>query len=250
MTGHSLIRAELLTKTYHSGASELVVFEDLLLDVRPGELIAIVGESGAGKSTLLHLLGGLDRPSKGRVYFGHQDLGGLSEKRLAEFRNKTLGFVWQNPSLLPEFTALENVMMPLLIRALAPEEAKATARARLDEVGLRARETHRPGELSGGEQQRVALARALAGNPRVLLADEPTGNLDHRTGETIMRLLTDLHTVHGLTSIIVTHNLLFAQRCDRILELKKGSLSSPEFPDVDVAGVGRDATRLDGGTYV
>jgi lipoprotein-releasing system ATP-binding protein len=227
-----------------------VVFEDLFLEVRPGELIAVVGESGAGKSTLLHLLGGLDRPSKGRIYFGHQDLGGLSEKKLAEFRNRTLGFVWQNPSLLPEFTALENVMMPLLIRGLAPEEAHATARARLDEVGLRARETHRPGELSGGEQQRVALARALAGNPQVLLADEPTGNLDHRTGEMIMRLLTDLHSAHGLTSIFVTHNLLFAQRCDRILELKKGSLLTPEFPDVEVAGVGRDATRLDGGTYV
>jgi lipoprotein-releasing system ATP-binding protein len=250
LTDQSLIRAELLTKTYHSGASELVVFEDLFLDVVPGELVAIVGESGVGKSTLLHLLGGLDRPSKGRIYFGHQDLGGLSEKRLAEFRNKTLGFVWQNPSLLPEFTALENVMMPLLIRGLPPGEANATARARLDEVGLRARETHRPGELSGGEQQRVALARALAGNPRALLADEPTGSLDHRTGEMIMRLLTDLHTVHGLTSIIVTHNLLFAQRCDRILELKKGSLSTPGLPDVDVAGVGRDATRLDGGTYV
>jgi lipoprotein-releasing system ATP-binding protein len=250
LTTDSLIRAEFLTKTYRSGTSELVVFEDLFLDVRPGELIAIVGESGAGKSTLLHLLGGLDRPSKGRIYFGHQDIGGLSEKRLAEFRNQTLGFVWQNPSLLPEFTALENVMMPLLIRGLAPEAANTAARVRLDEVGLRSRETHRPGELSGGEQQRVALARALVANPRVLLADEPTGSLDHRTGEMIMRLLTDLHSAHGLTSIIVTHNTLFAQRCDRILELKKGSLSAPELPDADVAGVGRDATRLDGGTYV
>lgn len=250
MTVESLIRAEFLTKTYRSGRSELVVFEDLFLDVRAGELVAFVGESGAGKSTLLHLLGGLDRPSKGRIYFGHQDLGGLSEKRLAEFRNKTLGFVWQNPSLLPEFTALENVMMPLLIRGLTPEDASAAARARLDEVGLRARETHRPGELSGGEQQRVALARALVGNPRVLLADEPTGNLDHRTGEMIMRLVTDLHKVHGLTSIIVTHNLLFAQRCDRILELKKGSLSAPDLPDAGIAGVGRDATRLGGGNYV
>src|SRR6185312_13919397 len=124
-----------------------------------------------------------DRPSKGRIYFGHQDLGGLSEKRLAKFRNQTLGFVWQNPSLLPEFTALENVMMPLLIRGLAPEAASTAARMRLDEVGLRARETHRPGELSGGEQQRVALARALAANPRVLLADEPTGSLDFRTAD-------------------------------------------------------------------
>jgi lipoprotein-releasing system ATP-binding protein len=140
--------------------------------------------------------------------------------------------------------------MPLLIRGLEPEEADATARARLDEVGLRARETHRPGELSGGEQQRVALARALVGAPQVLLADEPTGNLDHRTGEMIMRLLVDLHHSHGLTSIFVTHNLSFAQRCDRVLELRKGSLCVPEFPDLQAAGVVRDATRLDGGTYV
>jgi lipoprotein-releasing system ATP-binding protein len=246
----SAIRAEYLTKTYRSGGSELVVFDDLYLDVRQGELIAVVGESGAGKSTLLHLLGGLDRPSKGRIYFGQQDLGALSDKGLADFRNRTLGFVWQNPSLLPEFTALENVMMPLLIRGMKPNEAAAIARARLDEVGLRARETHRPGELSGGEQQRVALARALAGDPQVLLADEPTGSLDHRTGEMIMRLLTELHDVHGLTSIFVTHNLPFAQRSDRILELKKGSLLAPEFPEQQGAGVGRDATRLDGGNYV
>lgn len=250
MRGQSLIRTEFLTKTYRSGTSELIVLNDLFFEVGAGELVAIVGESGAGKSTLLHLLGGLDRPSKGKLYFGQQDIGSLPEKRLAEFRNRTIGFVWQSPSLLPEFTALENVMMPLLIRGISPEEARATARARLDEVGLGARETHRPGELSGGEQQRVALARALAGNPQVLLADEPTGNLDHRTGEMIMRLLTDLHTAHGLTSVFVTHNLQFAQRCDRILELKKGNLTTPEFPEIHVAGVGRDATRLDGGNYV
>jgi lipoprotein-releasing system ATP-binding protein len=151
---------------------------------------------------------------------------------------------------LPEFTALENVMMPLLIRGTEPEEASAIARARLDEVGLRAREAHRPGELSGGEQQRVALARALVGNPQVLLADEPTGSLDHRTGEMIMGTLMELHRAHCLTSIFVTHNLSFAQRCDRVLELKKGSLLAPEYPETQVAGVGRDATRLGGGKYV
>jgi lipoprotein-releasing system ATP-binding protein len=244
------IRAEQLTKTYRSGGSELVVFDGLFVDIRQGELVSIVGESGVGKSTLLHLLGGLDRPSKGRIYFGQQDLGALADKKLADFRNKTLGFVWQDPSLLPEFSALENVMMPLLIRGVGPEEAGAIARARLDEVGLRSRETHRPGELSGGEQQRVALARALAGNPQVLLADEPTGSLDHRTGEMIMRLLTELHDLHGLTSIFVTHNLSFAQRSDRVLELKKGSLRAPESAERQGAGVGRDATRLDGGNYV
>ncbi len=227
-----------------------MVFEDLTLDVRRGERVAIIGASGAGKSTLLHLLGCLDRPSKGKIYFGQQDISGLSERDLADFRNKTLGFVWQNPSLLPEFTALENVTMPLLIRGVRPEEAGRAARRKLDEVGLRARETHRAGELSGGEQQRVSLARALAGEPQVLLADEPTGNLDHRTGELILGLLTDLHRTHDLTSIFVTHNLSFAERCDRVLELKKGRLSSPEFPGLQPAGVARDATRLDGGDYV
>jgi len=227
-----------------------VVFEDLTLDVRRGERVAIIGASGAGKSTLLHLLGCLDRPSKGKIYFGQRDTSGLSERDLADFRNKTLGFVWQNPSLLPEFTALENVTMPLLIRGVRPEEAGQAARRKLDEVGLRARETHRAGELSGGEQQRVSLARALAGEPQVLLADEPTGNLDHRTGELILGLLTDLHRTHDLTSIFVTHNLSFAERCDRVLELKKGRLSSPEFPGLQPAGVARDATRLDGGDYV
>ena len=250
MSTDSVIRAESLAKIYRSGGSDLVVFEDLTLDVRRGERVAIIGASGAGKSTLLHLLGCLDRPSKGKIYFGQQDTSGLSERDLADFRNKTLGFVWQNPSLLPEFTALENVTMPLLIRGVRPEEAGRAARRKLDEVGLRARETHRAGELSGGEQQRVSLARALAGEPQVLLADEPTGNLDHRTGELILGLLTDLHRTHDLTSVFVTHNLSFAERCDRVLELKKGRLSSPEFPGLQPAGVARDATRLDGGDYV
>jgi lipoprotein-releasing system ATP-binding protein len=250
VSADSAIRAEFLAKTYRSGASEVVVFDDLCLEVRRGELIAIIGESGAGKSTLLHLLGGLDRPSKGRIYFGHRDLGSLSDKQLADFRNKTLGFVWQSPSLLPEFAALENVMMPLLIRGIEPEEAGAIARARLSEVGLQNRELHRPGELSGGEQQRVALARALAGNPEVLLADEPTGSLDHKTGEMIMGALKELHRAHGLTSIFVTHNLAFARQCERILELRKGSLFAPDFAEAQAAGVGRDATRLGGGNYV
>jgi lipoprotein-releasing system ATP-binding protein len=226
------------------------VFDDLCLHVGQGERLAVIGESGTGKSTLLHLLGGLDRPSKGKIYFGHRDIAALSDQALAEFRNREIGFVWQNPSLLPEFTALENVMMPLLIRGIAPEKAAVASRARLDEVGLRARESHRAGELSGGEQQRVALARALAGEPRVLLADEPTGSLDFRTGEMIISLLTDLHKAHGLTSIFVTHNLSFAERCDRVLELKKGKLYEPLFTGVQGAGVERDATRLDGGTYV
>ena len=250
MSAQNAIRAESLTKCYRSGCSELTVFENLNFDVCQGDLVAIVGESGTGKSTLLHLLGGLDRPSNGRIYFGQQHLGALSERKLAEFRNQCLGFVWQSSSLLPEFTALENVMMPLLIRGKALAEATATAAARLDEVGLGARGTHRSGELSGGEQQRVALARALAANPKVLLADEPTGSLDSRTGEMIVQLLIELHHTHGLTSIFVTHNLSFAQRCDRVWELKKGSLATPVFSERAVAGVLQDATRLDGGNYV
>ena len=214
-----------LTKTFRSGEADLVVFQDLSFDIAPGESLALVGESGAGKSTLMYLLGGLDRPSGGTIYFGHQDISNFSDTELAEYRNREIGFVWQNHSLLPEFTALENVMMPLLIRGDRIQEAEPVSMARLDEVGLRNRASHRAGELSGGEQQRVAVARALAGNPSVLLADEPTGNLDFRTGEMIVSLLQDLHRSHKLTSIYVTHNLSFATRCDRILQLDKGDLT-------------------------
>ena len=244
------IRAESLTKVYRSGGAEIIVFKDLSLRVCPGERLAIIGESGAGKSTLLHLLGGLDRPSGGRILFGDEDIALLTEDALADFRNRQIGFVWQNPSLLPEFTALENVMMPLLIRGVPPDSATATANARLEEVGLKARAGHRAGELSGGEQQRVSLARALAGEPKVLFADEPTGNLDFRTGEAIMNLLEAVHTSHELTSIFVTHNLAFADRCDRVLELRKGILHSPSRMELQEAGIVQDATRLGGGTYV
>ena len=205
--------------------------------MRRGERLAIIGESGAGKSTLLHLLGGLERPSEGQIYYGVEEIASLGDQALADFRNRTIGFVWQNPSLLPEFTALENVMMPLLIRGVAPEAARRTARVRLEEVGLQNRQTHRAGELSGGEQQRVALARALAGAPEVLLADEPTGSLDFRTGEMIIGLIGEVHLAHGLTSIFATHNLSFASRCDRVLELKKGSLHTASLMDLQAAGV-------------
>jgi lipoprotein-releasing system ATP-binding protein len=250
LSPENAIRAESLSKSYWSGGTEVVVFKDLSLEVRRGEQLAIIGESGAGKSTLMHLLGGLDNPSSGTIYFGHQEVTSLSGDALANFRNREIGFVWQNPSLLPEFTALENVMMPLLVRGIHPQEAARMSRARLEEVRVRDRESHSAGELSGGEQQRVALARALAGSPRVLLADEPTGNLDFRTGEAIISLLSDLHRSHGLTSIFVTHNVSFAIRCDRVLELKKGRLQAPSSMELQEAGVGQDATRLDGGTYV
>ncbi len=223
--GAADIRGVHLTKKFRSGEDELIVFADLTFEVARGEQLALIGESGAGKSTLLYLLGGLDRPSEGTIYFGHQDISSFSDTELAEFRNREIGFVWQNHSLLPEFTALENVMMPLLIRGVGVTNAKTAALERLDEVGLQNRASHRAGELSGGEQQRVALARALVGNPSVLLADEPTGNLDFRTGEMIISLLQDLHRSHKLISIFVTHNLSFASRCDRILQLEKGVLT-------------------------
>lgn len=219
------IRAVGLSKRFRSGDSELVVFADLDLEVERGEQLALVGESGTGKSTLLHLLGGLDRPSQGRVYFGSSELTALDDQDLAGFRNREMGFLWQGHHLLPEFTALENVMMPLLIRGVPHGEAAGLARARLEEAGLAARASHRAGELSGGEQQRVALARALAGRPRVLLADEPTGNLDFKTGDMIIALLGELHRSHHLTSVCVTHNLAFARRCDRILKLEAGRLA-------------------------
>ncbi|HSW48734.1 MAG TPA: ABC transporter ATP-binding protein [Bryobacteraceae bacterium] len=219
------IRAVDLAKRYRSGDAELVVFQGLGLEVSRGEKLAIVGESGAGKSTLLHLLGGLDRPSSGAIWFGEKDITRLADSELADLRNRSIGFVWQIHYLLPEFTALENVMMPLLVRGCGQEEAAQAAAARLDEVGLRARATHRAGELSGGEQQRVVLARALVGRPQFLFADEPTGNLDARTGGMILDLLDDMHRSHGLTSIYVTHNLSFAGRCDRVLKMDGGALT-------------------------
>ncbi len=228
-----ILSARGLAKTYRSGDSDLVIFSDLSLDVRRGERLALVGESGAGKSTLLHMLGGLDRPSSGTIYYNSKDISGLSDAGLAEFRNSEIGFVWQIHYLLPEFTALENVMMPLLIRGLAHAEAASVSLERLDEVGLRARASHRAGELSGGEQQRVVLARALVGKPSLLLADEPTGNLDFRNGEMIFQLLESLHKSHQLTSVFVTHNLSFARRCDRVLKLEKGALQPVLQPEQD-----------------
>jgi lipoprotein-releasing system ATP-binding protein len=218
------IRAQGLAKSYRSGDAELVIFSGLDMDVVRGERLALVGESGAGKSTLLHLLGGLDRPTEGAIYFGHKDICKLPQNELADFRNRELGFVWQIHTLLAEFTALENVMMPLLIRGQSRDQAEPVSLARLEEVGLKNRASHRAGELSGGEQQRVVLARALVGDPAVLLADEPTGSLDYKTGGMIMGLIEDLHRSRKLTSIHVTHNLNFARRADRVLALERGQL--------------------------
>ncbi|HUV97760.1 MAG TPA: ABC transporter ATP-binding protein [Acidobacteriaceae bacterium] len=219
-----LLRVENLRKEYRSGLQPLVLFEGLNLTVRQGEMIAIVGESGAGKSTLLHLLAALDRPSAGDVYCASTWLGKLTAGQAATFRNREIGYVWQLHYLLPEFTALENVAMPLLAREEPKSSAFAKARDLLREVGLEARVHHLAGELSGGEQQRVSLARALVTQPRLLLADEPTGNLDNRTAEAVFGLLERLHTTHRLTSILVTHNMEIAKRCGRTLRLHEGRL--------------------------
>ena len=188
-------------------------------------MVAIVGQSGAGKSTLLHILGALDTPTAGTVSCASVNVAQLSQREAAAFRNREIGYVWQFHYLLPEFTAMENVAMPLLARGLRRSEALATAAKWLGEVGLEDRGDHRPGELSGGEQQRVALARALVNNPRLLLADEPTGDLDETTAGRVFDLIERLHASHGLTSILVTHNLDLAARCTRTLRLESGRLS-------------------------
>ena len=219
-----LLRVENLKKEYRSGESRLVIFENLSFEVTKGEMLAIVGESGTGKSSLLHVIGTLDRPSEGDIYFAQLSLKSLSDEAAADFRNREIGFVWQFHYLLPEFDALENVAMPLLARGENPKQARAHAAEWLREVGLADRTTHRSGELSGGEQQRVALARALVTRPKLLLADEPTGDLDTGTAERIFDLIARLHRQHQLTSIIVTHNTEFARRCGRILRLHGGQL--------------------------
>ncbi len=219
-----ILRVEALGKIFRSGTSDLVLFDNLSFRVRRGEMLAIVGESGAGKSTLLHLLGALDRPSRGDVYFAQLQLRTLSDEAAADLRNREIGFVWQFHYLLPEFTAAENVAMPLLLRGRPRREAESEAWQWLGEVGLQNRSHHRPGELSGGEQQRVALARALVTRPQLLLADEPTGDLDNRTAEAVFTLIARLHRDYGLTSLIATHNLAFARRCDRVMRLHHGQL--------------------------
>ncbi len=219
-----LLRVEGLSKVFRSGEAKLVLFENLSFEVNKGTMLAIVGQSGAGKSTLLHIVGLLDRPTVGTIYCANSQVNSLSDDDAAEFRNREIGYVWQFHYLLPEFTALENVAMPLLTRGQRLATAELDASRWLREVGLEERGHHRSGELSGGEQQRVALARALITKPQVLLADEPTGDLDGRTGELVFELVARLHREHELTSIIATHNMAFARRCHRVLRLDQGKM--------------------------
>ncbi|PYV73302.1 MAG: ABC transporter ATP-binding protein [Acidobacteria bacterium] len=222
------LRVEGLRKSFRSGASELVLFDNLSFELARGEMLAIVGASGTGKSTLLHILGALDKPSAGEIYCAHLRLSSLSENAAADFRNREVGFVWQFHYLLPEFTALENVAMPLLMRGATKSETEKEATQWLAEVGLSERAHHRAGKLSGGEQQRAALARALITRPKILLADEPTGDLDSRTADAVFQLISRLHRDYQLSSLIATHNFGFARGCHRVLRLENGRIEEVE----------------------
>src|SRR5271156_2396102 len=218
--GPPLVDVRGLRKVY----GKLVLFEAINFSVRRQEMLAIVGQSGAGKSTLLHILGALDTASAGEVYFQSTLLRSLTSNEAADFRNREIGYVWQFHYLLPEFTAAENVALPLLARGKSKKEALQEAVHWLGEVGLADRSSHRAGELSGGEQQRVSLARALVTTPKLLLADEPTGDLDDQTADNLFGLIERLHASYGLTSILVTHNLPLARRCERVMRLAQGRM--------------------------
>jgi lipoprotein-releasing system ATP-binding protein len=213
-----------LNKAYIVGTQPIHVLRDLNLAVERGEMLAVVGASGVGKSTLLHLMGGLDRADSGSIRVADADITAMSDAALVEFRNRNVGFVFQFHHLLPEFDASENIEMPMRIARMPVREARERARALLTRVGLGERLTHRPSMLSGGEQQRVAVARALVMKPALLLADEPTGDLDENTADALHALLKEMHAEHGLTSIIATHNPRLAAACDRVLRLEQGQL--------------------------
>jgi lipoprotein-releasing system ATP-binding protein len=251
--GEPIVRAAGLGKIYRSGAAALEVLADVNFSVAAEEMVAIVGPSGAGKSTFLHLLAALDTPTSGTVYFNARALDSLSERARAEFRRRSIGFIWQRHHLLADFTAAENVAMPLFLQGVERAEALSRARQWLEEVGLAGRAEHRSSQLSGGEQQRVAIARALVNRPEVLLADEPTGDLDEQNAEAVFALMKRLHRAHQLTSILATHNLVLARRCDRVLALQHGQLLPGEGvlpgesqPERAVSGLRNDSERKRG----
>jgi lipoprotein-releasing system ATP-binding protein len=224
------LTATRINKSYQVGTQHLHVLRDLDMAVERGEMVAVVGASGVGKSTLLHLLGGLDRADSGSIVVDAADVGALPDDALTAFRNKSVGFVFQFHHLLPEFTALENAEMPLRIARMNPSDCRRRAEAVLQRLGLGDRLTHRPSMLSGGEQQRVAVARALVTEPSVLLADEPTGDLDEHTAEALHALLREMHRERNLSSVIATHNLNLAASCDRVFRLEGGRLVEQSLP--------------------
>ena len=229
----TVLEAQALSKTYVGGdGGQIVVLDAVDLQIARGEMVAIIGASGAGKSTLLHLLGALDRPTSGRILIDGRPLDGMEDDGVSALRNRTVGFVFQFHHLLREFTALENVMMPLRIAGADDAEARRRASALLERVGLGGRVHHRPGALSGGEQQRTAVARALAADPAVLLADEPSGNLDHHNSERLHELFTELAHELELGMVVVTHNRSLAARADRVLQLEDGRLTHVALPEV------------------
>jgi len=227
-----LVQVREMTKEFSQGSRSLRVLEDIDLDLRRGEMVAIIGQSGAGKSTLLHCLGTLDLPTYGEILFDGVDIVSLSPPQLARFRNESIGFVFQFHHLLPEFTALENVMMPAMIGRMPQREAREHAESMLEAVGMAHRLRHRPGELSGGEQQRVAIARALVRRPKLLLADEPTGNLDTNTSAEVHSLMFRLNEEHGITMLVVTHNLDLAHSFPRVIRMADGHLIGDTTGDV------------------
>ena len=238
----AILEARGLKKTYGAREKNVEVLVDANLILRKGEMVAVVAPSGAGKSTLLHLLAALDTPTSGTVYFENKSIETREDAALAEYRNRAVGFLWQRHQLLPDFTATENVAMPLLVRGESHTDALSKARQWLSEVGLSHRADHRAGELSGGEQQRVAIARALITAPRVLLADEPTGDLDEQNAWAVFELLQRLHREHRLTSLIATHNQALAERCDRILGLEHGVLQSRDTHTAPGSSPGGEAS--------
>jgi lipoprotein-releasing system ATP-binding protein len=227
-----VMRAEKLAKTYSEGKMKTPVFDGLDLSVQAGETVAIVGASGAGKSTLLHLLGGLDTPTAGEVYVAGQKMSSLSNAARGQLRNRALGFVYQFHHLLPEFTALENVMMPVMLGGAEVKAAAVRAKALLEQVGLGHRIEHKPGELSGGERQRAAVARALVNQPACVLGDEPTGNLDEKTAATVFELMLELNRAQKTSLVLVTHDRRLARKLDRVLELHEGRLRELAASDV------------------
>jgi lipoprotein-releasing system ATP-binding protein len=238
----AILEARGLAKTYGAREKNLQVLADVNLKLHPGEMVAVVAPSGAGKSTLLHLLAALDTPTSGAVYFENKAIETNQDAALADFRNRAVGFLWQRHQLLPDFTAAENVAMPLLVRGEPQAKALTEARRWLAEVGLQDRAEHRAGELSGGEQQRVAIARALVTGPKVLLADEPTGDLDEQNAWAVFELVARLHRSHRLTSLIATHNLALAERCDRVVGLEHGVLRTRSVKNAAAGTPGGEAS--------